>query len=175
MINKNIHNLLNFDESCEYYINELKYKYMNSEGPLGNRILISPTQKEVVRIGHDVGYEIFASSLIKGDITLSNVVNIHDHYKVDRSGDVFYTITEMERLNELDKDEIIVLEKWRATVVNSLSQPIGLNDPYSLLNDFVALYSFINKYNNEKLAHDYLQSKNIMKRGEQFIIIDPFA
>lgn len=175
MINKIIHDAFNFDESCEYYINQLNYTDMNLEGPLGNKILLSPTRKEVVRIGHDIGYDIFASSLMNNELVLSNVVKIYDHYKVNRSGGVFYTITEMERLDELDDDDILGLETWQGKVVSYLSQPTDLHDPYSLLNDFVTLYCFINKYNNEKLTHDYLQSKNIMKRCGQFIIIDPFA
>ncbi|HFK5778577.1 MULTISPECIES: hypothetical protein [Enterobacter] len=175
MINKIIHDSFNSEESYEYYINQLHFTDMNKEGPLGNKILLSPTKKEVVRIGHDVGYDIFVSSLINGRLVLSNVVKIHEHYKVIRPGGVFYTITEMERLNELDSKDILALETWRAKIVNSLNQPIGISDPYFLLNDFVALFSFINGYKNEKLAHDYLQTKNIMKRGGQFIIIDPFA
>lgn len=175
MIDKIIHDSFNFEESYEYYINQLHFTDMNKEGPLGNKILLSTKEKKVVRIGHDVGYDIFASSLINGRLVLSNVVKIHDHYKINRPGDVFYTITEMEELNELDSRDVLELEMWRAEIVNCLKNPTGINDPYFLLNDFVTLFSFINEYKGEKLAHDYLQTKNIMKRGGQFIIIDPFA
>lgn len=175
MIDKVMHSKFNVDQSVNYYINQLHYTDMNVEGPLGNKILLSSTKKNVVRIGHDAGYDIFASSLMNGNLTLVNVVEIFDHCKIDRPGDVFYTITEMERLDELDSNDIKELEEWRSKVENCLGQPTFLDDPYFLLKDFFTLFSFINGYNDEKLAHDYLQSKNIMKRDGQFIIIDPFA
>ncbi|MCX2945126.1 hypothetical protein ORG37_18760 [Rahnella perminowiae] len=175
MIDKNKYSTLNINEACDYYTNQLGYIELQVISPMENRIFLSPDQNSIVRIGHDLGYDIYASSVMNGDLVLSNAVNIYDHYKVKRSGDVFYTITEMERLHELDGQDIEKLEAWRAKVEKRLNQPTGLCDPYSLLNDFVALNTFIFKYSHEKLGHDYLQSKNIMKRGEQFIIIDPFA
>lgn len=175
MIDRIKHDSFNIEESYDYYINCLHYTDMNVDGPLGNKILLSPNGEKVVRLGHDVGYDIFASSLINGDLVLSNVVKIYEHYKVNRPGDVFYTITEMERLDELDSRDILGLETWRAKAENCLSKPTEISDPYFLLNDFKTLFSFINEYKNENLAHDYLQTKNIMKRGGQFIVIDPFA
>jgi len=112
---------------------------------------------------------------MNGSLVLSNVVKIYDHCKINRSNDVFYTITEMERLDELNAQEISGLNAWRVKIEKELNQPSGLIDPYYLLSDFVTLFKFINGYSNQTLTHDYLQSKNIMKRGGEFIIIDPIA
>lgn len=175
MIDKTIYSDLNIEQACDYYTDQLGYTKLPVPSPMGNGIFLSPEKNNIVRIGHDEGYHIYASSVINGDLVLSNTVKIYDHHMVKRSGDVFYTITEMERLDELNDQDIVGLEAWRAKVEKHLNQPTGLCDPYSLLNDFVALNTFIIKNEHKKLGHDYLQSKNIMKRGKQFIIIDPFV
>lgn len=174
MISKNLHDNFNIEQSCEYYL-AINYTELNVSTPLGTRVFLDQDGGTIIRIGHDEGYDIFASSVKNGGLVLTNAVTIHDHYKVKRSEDVFYTITEMERLDELSNQEASAFETWRSITEGNLNKVGGLTDPFSLLRDFISLYNFINSYNTTILHHDYWQSKNIMKRGSQFVITDPFV
>ncbi len=61
---------------------------------------------------------------------------------------------------------------WASTALNEIRQEQRpVTDPFGLVNDIDILFVYA-RYNN--LHVDLVNPKNVMKRGNDFIILDPF-
>lgn len=132
----------------------------------------------VVRIGDDPGYPHFARLVESASSGLKNVVKIFSHNEPlgivnDLNDNNEYSITEIERLTAMSPQESSDYRTWASTALNEIRQKIKpATDPFDLVNDIEILFLYAQKNN---LDIDLVEPKNVMKRGSEFIILDPFA
>lgn len=131
----------------------------------------------VVRIGGDPGYSAFAELAKDATSGLKNVVKIHTHLEplgpVNNSNlNNEYSITEMEQLTPMPQSESNAYETWIVSALNEIRKENDpVSDPYNLSNDLKILFNYAKEHN---FSIDLLKSANVMKRGSDFIILDPF-
>jgi len=132
----------------------------------------------VVRIGGDPGYPHFARLVGSANSGLKNVVIIFSHSEPlgvvnNLNNNNEYSITETELLTAMSHQESNNYEKWALTALNEIRMgEKPATDPFDLADDIQILFMYAQQNN---LLLDLVQSKNIMKRGSTFIIVDPFA
>ncbi|WP_286809397.1 hypothetical protein [Leclercia sp. UBA2479] len=132
----------------------------------------------VVRIGGDPGYAHFARLIESANSGLKNVVKIFSHNEPlgvvnDLNNNNEYSITEIELLTDMSYQEISDYREWASTALNEIR--IGKKpetDPFDLADDIQKLFVYAQQ---NKLFLDLVKPQNIMKRGNTFIIVDPFA
>ncbi len=131
----------------------------------------------VVRIGFDERYDYFAKHVLSQSITLTNVARLYSHLlplgPIPSNGHA-YSVTFLELLDELTSTERKDYETWVNLTVNCLmsnSVPMP-EDKFGLLADTKELYYHAKK---NKFGMDFMKGKNIMKRGDTFVHIDPFS
>jgi len=111
----------------------------------------------VVRIGDDPGYPHFARLVVSAGSGLRNVED---------------SVTEMERLTEMSQQESSHYKTWAPIALNEIRQrKKPATDPFGLVNDIDILFVYARK---NSLLVDLVNPKNVMKRGNEFIILDPF-
>ncbi|EPK3334136.1 TPA: hypothetical protein ACKR0U_001267 [Proteus mirabilis] len=143
---------------------------------IGTDVLIK--SNTVVRIGSDSGYSAFAKLAQNTTSGLTNVVKIYSHSEPlgpvnDSSPNNEYSITEMELLTPMSQSESGAYEEWILPALDEIRK--GKNpasDPYNLSNDLKILLNYSKTHNFDI---DLLKSANVMKRGNVFIILDPFG
>jgi len=131
----------------------------------------------VVRIGDDPGYPHFARLVVSAGSGLRNVVKIFLHNEplgvvnnANYNGE--YSVTEMERLTEMSQQESSHYKTWAPIALNEIRQgKKPATDPFGLVNDIDILFVYAQK---NSLLVDLVNPKNVMKRGNEFIILDPF-
>ncbi len=136
--------------------------------------------KLVVRIGYDERYSHFAMLVLNKQYNLTNVVNIYSHESplgcIGRSGatGTEYTVTLLELLDELTSEEADSYSKWVCSAICNIRSTNNAcsSDSFGLLNDITILYNYAIK---NRLGLDFINPKNIMKRGDVFVHIDPFG
>jgi len=165
---------MSFQEKINLYIADGYKKTITNQSGLDTYVMYK--NNIVVRIGSDSSYDHYAK-LIKSKIIQSKnapiitkhetVLNVFDNTKLD------YTCTEMELLNELNDDEATRYKEWIDKEINNIvDKKLGISDPFNILDLTRKLVLYAQKNN---LFLDLVQSKNIMKRGETFVHIDPFS
>ncbi|WP_109392265.1 hypothetical protein [Proteus cibi] len=131
----------------------------------------------VVRIGGDPGYSHFAKLVYSATSGLTNVVRIYFHDEplglVNSSNpNNEYSITEMELLTPMSQSECSAYEEWILPALDEIRKGNNpASDPYNLSNDLKILLNYSKTHN---FNIDLLKSANVMKRGNDFIILDPF-
>ncbi|WP_459177398.1 hypothetical protein [Ewingella americana] len=131
----------------------------------------------VVRIGSDPGYAHFARLVISRGSGLKNVVNILDHDEplglvnnMNNNGE--YSITKIELLTDMSQFESDSYKAWAKKALNEIiTGTLPETDPFDLVNDIKILAQHAEQNN---LLLDLIEPKNVMKRGSEFIILDPF-
>ncbi|WP_208950584.1 hypothetical protein [Rahnella sp. ChDrAdgB13] len=163
-------------ESIDFYkLNGYREISNNSSG-LSTDVLVHGMT--VVRIGGDPGYSHFARLVSSTTSSLKNVVKIYSHNEPlgiinDSSINNEYSITEMELLASMSEPECIYYKKWASVALNEIRQgKKPVTDPFDLVDDIEILFIYAKKNN---LGIDLVEPKNVMKRGDEFIILDPFA
>lgn len=148
----------------------------NNLSGLGTDVLVDGMT--VVRIGGDPGYSHFAKCVSTTTSSLKNVVNIYSHTEPlgkvnDLNINNEYSITEMELLTAMSNLESVDYRKWASTALDEIRQgKKPATDPFNLVDDIEILFIYAKKHN---LGVDLVEPKNVMKRGNEFIILDPFA
>ncbi|MFD3239914.1 hypothetical protein ACE2AK_12280 [Rahnella perminowiae] len=131
----------------------------------------------VVRIGDDPGYPHFARLILSASSGLKNVVKIFLHSEPlgivnDLNFNGEYSITETELLTAMSQQESENYQTWALTALNEIRQgKKPATDPFGLVNDIDILFVYAM---NNNLHIDLVCPKNVMKRGNDFIILDPF-
>jgi len=139
--------------------------------PQGTTILKKGNR--IIRIkDFERGYDIFATR-VKNKLWQyhNNMVKIYSH-KVIYSCAASYglagnriTITRMEVLENLTENEAAQYKTW---IKESFKKGVNF---HGILDSTTELYNYAKQ---EKFPPDLVQPKNIMKRGNMFIHIDPF-
>ncbi|MEB7713561.1 hypothetical protein NGC32_12605 [Kluyvera cryocrescens] len=163
-------------ESIDFYKENGFREIPNNLSGLSTDVLVR--NNTVVRIGGDPGYSHFANLVVSNNPNLTNVVKIQSHEeplgKLNNSNsNNEYSITEMELLSAMSHQESVDYEQWALPALNEIRQEKKpANDPFNLVEDMIILFKYAKKHN---LGFDLVKPKNVMKRGEVFIILDPFA
>lgn len=158
-----------------YKANNFKKNPNNLSG-ISTEVLVK--NSIVVRIGGDPGYPNFARLVGSTNSGLKNVVIIFSHSEPlgvvnDLNNNNEYSITETELLTAMSHQESINYEKWALPALSEIRMgKKPATDPFGLADDIQILFRYAQQKN---LLLDLVQSKNIMKRGSTFIIVDPFA
>lgn len=147
----------------------------NNLSGIGTDVLVKGAT--VVRIGDDPGYSHFAKLIESANSGLKNVVKIFSHSEPlgnvnNSSGNGEYSITEIELLTAMSQKESVNYQKWASTALSEIRQgKKPATDPFGLVNDIDILFVYAR---NNNLYVDLNNPKNVMKRGNDFIILDPF-
>ena len=162
-------------QSINYYKDKGYTAIPNNSSGIHTDVLVNGST--VVRIGDDPGYPHFARLILSAGSGLKNVVRIFSHSEPlgivnNSNNNGEYSITETELLTAMSLQESKNYCEWASTALNEIRQ--GKNpatDPFGLVNDINILFV----YAREKNLHiDLVNPKNVMKRGNDFIILDPF-
>ena len=126
----------------------------------------------VVRIGDDKDYEHFVELIRKNIINQKNAPKITKHEKIDIGFGNSFFCTEMDLLEELSDDEAQRYQTWIDQEFANLSSGLPVSrDPFNLEKSTRVLAKYAVDHN---LGQDFQQAKNIMKRGDTYVHIDPF-
>lgn len=148
---------------------------VNSSG-IGTDVLVKGSR--VVRIGGDPGYSHFARLVTSTNSGLNNVVKIFSHNEPlgevnDLNNNGEYSITEIELLTAMSQQENNRYQTWAVDAFRAILNGVKpANDPFGLVNDIEILIVYAKKKN---LDLDLINPKNVMKRDDKFIILDPFC
>ncbi|HCA3439737.1 TPA: hypothetical protein MO340_004301 [Salmonella enterica subsp. salamae serovar 35:g,m,s,t:-] len=132
---------------------------------------------KIVRIGGDAGYAHFARLVWSGTSGLTNVPVIYKHAEPlgqvnNLNNNSEYSVTEMEVLTPLTELECKDYENWSKPAIRDITKGnIPSTDPFNLVDDIIILVKYAA---GNDLGIDIVESKNIMKRNNDFIILDPF-
>lgn len=143
-------------ESIDFYKQKGFREILNNLSGLSTDVL--GDGMTVVRIGGDPGYSHFARLVSSTTSCLKNVVKIYSHTEPlgkvkDLNINNEYSITEMELLAAMSESECVDYKEWASTALNEIRQgKKPATDPF-----------------------DLVEPKNVMKRANEFIILDPFA
>ncbi|EMG7896895.1 MULTISPECIES: hypothetical protein [Enterobacterales] len=162
-------------QSINFYKSNGFTDVSNNLSGIGTDVLVKGAT--VVRIGDDPGYSHFAKLIVSGNSGLKNVVKIFTHSEplgnvINSSGNGEYSITEIELLTAMSQQESVNYQQWASTALSELSQgKKTATDPFGLVDDIDILFVYAR---NNNLYVDLINPKNVMKRGNDFIILDPF-
>lgn len=162
-------------QQFDFYKNNGFTKILGNLSGIGTDVLVNSST--VVRIGGDPGYAHFARLVTSANCNLTHVVKIYSH--IEPLGDINdlndageYSITVIEPLTAMSIQESKRYVAWASTALKAIINEEPTTDPFDLVDDIKILIEYAKKNN---LTIDLVNSKNIMKRGNDFIILDPFA
>lgn len=166
--------MMSFQEQVKKYLEDgFKPVEVNKSG-LGTEVLVK--ENVVVRIGTDTAYEHFARLVTSKTIQSENVPIIYNHEPQNAVAEtpfLPYSITSMELLEELSDTEAEEYEQWIKDEILNIGKGHKVeNDPFGILNITKTLVDYASM---NELNLDLVQPKNVMKRGNIYIHIDPFA
>ncbi|MBW3695606.1 hypothetical protein EK599_07850 [Vibrio sp. T187] len=142
------------------------------------KTIVLTNQSEAIKFASDEHYDVFVSQfmpLYKADIHLPQ---IHSHHKVPNEN---IWVTKMELLTTLTESEESNYSQWLADFYahknrNQLAALPDFNGLKQTVLNLDTFYVNYNKVHKVKLVADFVQPKNLMKRGDgTFVLFDPFA